>query len=641
MPSFPVRRSFVLVACAALVACGEAGEDEFLAPEVDEREVLGQALDPSIEALPDAELIDKTLMVLDPSVVDSVTAQSRLDNPAASGNGEWSFGYLMKSLAGTQDPSAFTEQFLSQLATPQTVNGFVTQPVMPFFAFPPAAGEALSRWCRTSDGRLDLTRAPFRLMAIVNRLDLRQSGSEAGELRFIFTLLETDDSCKASANDAGLLPAVVGSSGLNVIFEFQQRGTTCSSARAIAGSWRKLALLPFGATYNAALATITRKTVAYRTSTRPNRSQINQVRTNEPASPSDWTLREFKLGGTQPALGTTNHLLMSPPAASPDLSLSNTPELASWAAENATRILAGTVGAQPLPLMVNGRRFAGAQSKTFVDTFFVDGVVNRDLGFQTCGGCHSRRAIGAHVGQSFGTSPLGRDVGARAQLSDFMTGEFPRRVALLRALPEASACAGVEANGAVGSDRPEAVSPGAPVYVNSVVTPSGSATQGPVLRLFRVGGPDSAALQTTPLPLTAALTTTVLTAPTELGAYEVRVFNPAGTRLATSRPFFVERNVDYQVSHGTFVARGTPMTVFWSSPTPHDADDRIAWYRPGDPDAGPLSTTVTGVGIPESTSRTSGQTQVTAPATAGTYELRYVRAGTLVTTAVGTPITVF
>src|SRR6185436_13925330 len=160
----------------------------------------------------------------DPTIVDHPWAQSRLDNPAASGMGVWSFGRLVTDVAGTGDPAVLAEQLMLQLSTRQVVNGFTMDPVTVLISSPSvnAAGTALSRWCRTSTGKLDLTRAPFRLLAIVNRFDLRQGTSGAGEVRFIFNLLETDDSCRGTGVGSNTLPAVTGGSALNVIFEFAQ-----------------------------------------------------------------------------------------------------------------------------------------------------------------------------------------------------------------------------------------------------------------------------------------------------------------------------------------------------------------------------------------------------------------------------------
>ncbi len=235
------------------------------------------------------EIIERSLMITDPSVVDSRAASSHLDDPSSTGLGVFSFAHMMQSLAGSQNASAFAETFLTQLATRQVVNGFVTEPTLSAVRSAPENNEpltALNRWCRTSDGQLDLSRAPFRLIAIVNRPDLRSSSEDVGELRFIYSLLLTDDACQTSQSP-GVLPVVQSGTGVAVIFEFAQPAASCSAAHALAGQWQALADLGFGAGYNAALQTLTEGVLGLRTSGRPNGSQLNHVRVNSGKSPSE------------------------------------------------------------------------------------------------------------------------------------------------------------------------------------------------------------------------------------------------------------------------------------------------------------------------------------------------------------------
>src|SRR5690606_703542 len=77
------------------------------------------------------------------------------------------------------------EEMLSTWLTDQSVNGHVV---------PARAGMqelVLSDWPRV-DGALDLSRAPVRLLAIVNRLDLRDvADGHAGEGRFVFGVTDS------------------------------------------------------------------------------------------------------------------------------------------------------------------------------------------------------------------------------------------------------------------------------------------------------------------------------------------------------------------------------------------------------------------------------------------------------------------
>src|SRR5205085_1511251 len=136
---------------------------------------------------------------------------------------------------------------------------------------------------------------------------------------FIFNMLKTDTGCQNATNDAALLPAVVENTGVNIILEFEQAPTTCSSAYSLTTYWKYLTRYPFGTSYNSWLAWLTSQTVTHPNPTRPNQSQLKQVRTNVSESFSQWTLREFRLGGLNPiSTSSTNALLMVPPAASPD-----------------------------------------------------------------------------------------------------------------------------------------------------------------------------------------------------------------------------------------------------------------------------------------------------------------------------------
>ena len=56
---------------------------------------------------------------------------------------------------------------------------------------PSFASVVTDAWPKTADGHIDLTRAPLRLLAIVNRMDLRDlSKGSAGEGRFVFGVLD-------------------------------------------------------------------------------------------------------------------------------------------------------------------------------------------------------------------------------------------------------------------------------------------------------------------------------------------------------------------------------------------------------------------------------------------------------------------
>ena len=109
---------------------------------------------------------------------------SVVDDPVRTGpGGAWTFGKLMENMAPTPaDAPAMVEAMLSSFLSQQTVNSFT---------LPPRFGvQQVLDSMRGPDGKLDLSRAPFRLLAIVNRIDLNDvhdvSATTAGEGRFVF-----------------------------------------------------------------------------------------------------------------------------------------------------------------------------------------------------------------------------------------------------------------------------------------------------------------------------------------------------------------------------------------------------------------------------------------------------------------------
>ena len=109
---------------------------------------------------------------------------SVVDDPVRTGpGGAWSFGKLMENMAPTPaDAPAMVEAMLSSFLTQQTVNSF-TLPARP------GVQQVLDSM-RGPNGQLDLSRPAFRLLAIVNRIDLHDSdgvsATTAGEGRFVF-----------------------------------------------------------------------------------------------------------------------------------------------------------------------------------------------------------------------------------------------------------------------------------------------------------------------------------------------------------------------------------------------------------------------------------------------------------------------
>lgn len=223
---------------------------------------------------------DKELLITNRAILGG----SRSDS--ARVEAAWSFRHLVEELAPPGEAPAFVAAWLATWQATSTApeQGSLTLParpdvraklVCPWLRLTPANGcnETCSQ-CTSEN--LDLTRAPFRLLAIVNRLDLAETpqgcADDATEARFVFVATGSDGS--------GTLP-------FNVIFEYGAKGTEAGDAHA----WHALARA--GETYAAALERITR-TVSDR-----GRTTLKQLRTSEnlgAARGTSYELRQFERG---------------------------------------------------------------------------------------------------------------------------------------------------------------------------------------------------------------------------------------------------------------------------------------------------------------------------------------------------------
>jgi len=302
---------------------------------------------------------------------------------------KWTFGKLISDMAGANDPSTFVLDWLAHWETDQQINGFSAA------ARPDIRAQVIDPWLAASGGaRLDMAKAPFRLLAIVNRIDLRKNPSyaagHAGEGRFVFGV--TDPSGNPLA--------------FTVILEYELPARTLADVKAWAAAWHELGALPFGAAYNAKLEAITDRFAGRNAApAKTNGSAINQVRTNEITLRRPWELREFRLASRGGALVQTTC------TQEVDMSLFNTPELAAYINADEANILAQrhTV---PQPML------AAAAPELLV--LNAPGRINPEarhkLSLNTCSGCHFRE-----TGTAF-THVDVRAAGQEARLSGFLTG---------------------------------------------------------------------------------------------------------------------------------------------------------------------------------------------------------------------------
>ncbi|HET6586086.1 MAG TPA: hypothetical protein VFG69_21660 [Nannocystaceae bacterium] len=240
----------------------------------------------------------ESVFITDPAVVQDPERTHDTCTQEGDACGPWTFCHLMTEMANTPrtgiSPEQFTQQWLEQWLDDYPVNDDLVE------ARPDMASLVIEPWLAASGGsELDLTQSPFRLLAIVNRLDLRQNGSSGfggygggggstpqtgGELRFVFGVMAPDGS-GAACNP---LP-------FTVIFEYGVPKQGCFDVREWANEWVALDLMGgFDSTYRDALANLTEVVVQREASPlRGNGSAINQIRTNENALADVWELREF------------------------------------------------------------------------------------------------------------------------------------------------------------------------------------------------------------------------------------------------------------------------------------------------------------------------------------------------------------
>jgi hypothetical protein len=304
-------------------------------------------------------------------------------------DGAWHFGRLMTSMAGTMDPALFVRNWLKRWETNQIVNG-QTIPART------AIREVVNAWPKLADGRLDLKRAPMRLLAIVNRMDLRGS-SHAGEGRFVFGVLDVEGNPLE----------------FTVILEYRLVAADTAAKKVWADEWHKLGTLARGsAEYRAQLERVTNRFARKGAAPgRPNDSAIAQIRTNEIALDAPWELREFRL------TSTGGNLSMVPVGRTPMGAADNTSRLARFINNNQTAILNGTYN---VPATFESTPFQGGASRNNIDFWRAPGIASAQarhlFSLNTCDGCHGAETNTGflHIGPRGATEP--------APLSAFMTG---------------------------------------------------------------------------------------------------------------------------------------------------------------------------------------------------------------------------
>lgn len=305
---------------------------------------------------PCSPIIDraKSLFVTDISVTEDPVRTfnpcTRVGNP----NGAWTFKTVMTNMANQPltgvTPDAFVQEWLdtwmrgAPRLTPGTLNPVVNTQVLDSRVHPitPLTTQAttilhavIKPWLRAAAGNptlvidslptsprywktiwqgltssyVDVLQfAPFKLTALVNRVDLISSSTtttgggyaggtvtttsitNGGEGRLIYSIVK--DPRGACTEPVSSLTQPF--EGFNVILEYGIPITDCATLLDYQRKWRALSDIPFGSSFNAALETVTNVFTGMNAApSKPNGSALNQLRTNEIAITS-------LLGGTLP-----------------------------------------------------------------------------------------------------------------------------------------------------------------------------------------------------------------------------------------------------------------------------------------------------------------------------------------------------
>lgn len=368
---------------------------------------------------------EHSLVVRDLHVVEDSTRTWNSCNQTGNINGPWTFNTLMRQLA-SQDPahiandiqlSDFVENWLNTWLNNQTINGELVEKratMQNIITTWKSRSQTLSP-PRVPIGKLDMRAAPLKLLAIVNRFDLRgNSGygkSNAGEGRFVFCFM---DGCRPAQ--------------FTVIFEYGVPKSLCAERKAYAQQWYNLKNLQFSnPQYNKELEAITDQFTKCGTSpSKPNQSSLNQLRTNEIRLARPWELREFTISSNSHQLQEVT--VKQEPAvkfngAVAANTLPNVQTFVNYVNSNAGAIASNSY---TIPLLLPGNiPFLGGKAHTFSPSHIWNGrptaMITNDearhiVSLNTCSACHGgeTRTSFTHISPAAFNSV--------AALSGFLTG---------------------------------------------------------------------------------------------------------------------------------------------------------------------------------------------------------------------------
>lgn len=331
----------------------------------------------------------KELVIVDDAVIGSAAARNASD-------GALSFGHVMKQLAvRPEDASSVTLGWLATWAPASLTCTWLSE----------RRENACDAGCNAcSERTLDFNRAPFRLIAVTNRIDLSEPAGHVGEGRLVFAATEGP----ADEPSSAALP-------VTVIAEFRLSG----ERSAWATRWHALGSYDtFSAEYIQSLTDVAEGFV--------RAENLAQLRVNDAFSGSIPVMHEFHLDETNGRARLAPAGLRRTPVHALDRSAA----LHDLVLADEAQILADTHEV-PLAMLADRVELGGRWELPGVDE-----PLRHAFAASTCDGCHG--AEHPVLDGAFHISPLRQ---GRAKLSTFVfdpahreTDDLTRRAAFLTKL---------------------------------------------------------------------------------------------------------------------------------------------------------------------------------------------------------------
>lgn len=308
-----------------------------------------------------AQETKKSLLITDTSVVEKL----------------FPFSKIIETL--TNDKDQFIKNWIKQWKRSE-LNGYRLTPR--------DSNQILRKWPKKQDGSFDFSKAPFRLLAIVNRMDLKSQKDPYGEFRLVYCFYD---------------PVTLNPEEFTVIFEFKIPRTPNRNYAYWKKQFKDLSSLDFGVDFNLKLNSIYNQIVS--------KKGLNQVRTNDFYLDFKWELREFRLNN--------GFLKQTITAQTPDLTHNTSSEFQTWIGNNQVRI-------KNMDYIIPDK-FLGASSVMDSEEFRWDfdlqfpEIIRKNLSVNTCNGCH-----GGETQTEF-THIKPRRRGVNSYISHFLHGELSDR----------------------------------------------------------------------------------------------------------------------------------------------------------------------------------------------------------------------